>query len=111
MHVSIGPPPSKKFWIAGHKPPALRCDCKLGTASGKGILHRLLSSLPWVDDFFTNLLKLFLFTDMILPYLDDFPLPNVNRTPPTSPRDKIRVFDRRLAAAMSSKPARNWRYA
>lgn len=106
VHVSIGPPPSKKFWIAGCRPPILRVEVHQGCASGRGLLHRILTSLPDLSGIATNLLKLYFLSQMVLPYMDDFPLPNFEKTPKTSPRasPKTRVFDRRRAAEKSAAP-------
>ncbi|KPI87571.1 hypothetical protein ABL78_3368 [Leptomonas seymouri] len=105
VHVSIGPPPSTKFWIGGHKPPILRLEVHQGCASGTGILHRVLTSLPDLSGLMTNLIKLYLFSDMVLPYMDDFPLPSVVKSPKGSQHDlRVRTFDRRRAAKISSKP-------
>jgi hypothetical protein len=105
VHISIGPPPSKKFWIGGHKPPILRLEVHQGCASGRGVLHRVLTSLPDLSGIMTNLIKLYLFSDMVLPYLDDFPLPSVVKSPKASLRDlRVRTFDRQRAAKISSAP-------
>ena len=107
VHISIGPPPSKKFWIGGHKPPILRLEVRQGCASGKGILHRVLTSLPDLSGVVTNLIKLYLFSDMVLPYMDDFPLPSVVKSPKTSLRDlRVRTFDWQRAAKISGAPER-----
>lgn len=108
VHISIGPPPSKKFWIGGHKPPVLRLEVHQGCASGKGILHRVLTSLPDLSGIMTNLIKLYLFSDMVLPYMDDFPLPSVVKSPKSSMRDlRVRTFDRQRAAKISGAPVRS----
>lgn len=113
IRASIGPPPSKKFWIGGHKPPVVRLQVRPGCASGKGILHHILTALPDISGVFTDLIKLYLFSDLILPCMDDFPLPSVGKSPPSSPThgadevdkaDKKVVFDRRRAARMSAAP-------
>ncbi|KPA75683.1 hypothetical protein ABB37_08243 [Leptomonas pyrrhocoris] len=108
VHISIGPPPSNKFWIGGHKPPVLRLEVHQGCASGKGILHRVLTSLPDLSGVMTNLVKLYLFSDMVLPYMDDFPLPSVVKSPKVSQRDlRVRTFDRQRAAKISSAPVQS----
>lgn len=106
VHVSIGSPPSKKFWIAGHKPPVLRIEVHQGCASGKGLLHRILTALPDLSNIITNLLKMYLISDMVLPYMDDFPLPSVEKDAKISLADyaKVRTFDRRRAAEKSAAP-------
>lgn len=108
VHVSVGPPPSKKFWIGGHRPPVLRLEVRQGCASGKGALHRVLTSLPDLSGILTNLLKLYLLSDMVLPYMDDFPLPSVVKSPKGSPKkdSRVRTFDRRRAAEISGAPVR-----
>lgn len=106
VHISIGPPPSKKFWIGGHKPPILRLEVHQGCASGKGVLHRVLTALPDLSGILTNLIKLYLFSDMVLPYMDDFPLPSVVKSPKSSFKDlRVRTFDWKRAAKISGAPA------
>ncbi|KAK7197787.1 putative integral membrane protein conserved region (DUF2404) [Novymonas esmeraldas] len=107
VHLSIGPPPSKKFWIGGHKPPILRLEVHQGCASGKGVLHRVLTALPDLSGIMTNLIKLYLFSDMVLPYMDDFPLPSVVKSPKGSQADlRVRTFDWQRAAKISGAPER-----
>nr|CCC46545.1 conserved hypothetical protein [Trypanosoma vivax Y486] len=88
LRVSIGPPPSKVFWIACLSPPDLSLEVQQGTERGRGPLHWLLTSLPDLSGIFTNLIKLHVLSDMFLPVMDDFPLPNVEKTPPTSPSQR-----------------------
>ncbi|KAG5484517.1 hypothetical protein LSCM1_07892 [Leishmania martiniquensis] len=107
MHVSIGPPPSKIFWIGAHKPPIIRLEVHQGCASGRGVLHRMLTALPNLSGIVTNLVKLYLFTDMVLPYMDDFPLPSVVKSPKGSFADlRVRAFDWQRAAKISGAPQR-----
>ncbi|KAG5505621.1 hypothetical protein JIQ42_08387 [Leishmania sp. Namibia] len=107
VHVSIGPPPSKIFWIGAHKPPIIRLEVHQGCASGKGVLHRMLTALPNLSGIVTNLIKLYLFTDMVLPYMDDFPLPSVVKSPKGSFADlRVRAFDWQRAAKISGAPQR-----
>ncbi|EPY17726.1 hypothetical protein AGDE_16089 [Angomonas deanei] len=103
-HISIGPPPTPKFWIGGHKPPVVRLEVRQGGACGKGLLHRILTSLPDLSGIMTNLIKLYLFSDMILPFMDDFPLPSVESAPKVRVEKKRRTFDRRRAAELSGAP-------
>ncbi|KAI5688955.1 hypothetical protein MNV84_01632 [Leishmania braziliensis] len=105
MHVSIGPPPSKKFWIGAHKLPIVRLEVHQGCASGRGVLHRILTALPNLSGIVTNLIKLYLFSDMVLPYMDDFPLPSVVKSPKASFADlRVRAFDWQRAAKISGAP-------
>ncbi|GET86826.1 hypothetical protein, conserved [Leishmania tarentolae] len=107
VHVSIGPPPSKKFWIGGHKPPIIRLEVRQGCASGKGVLHRILKAVPDLSGIMTSLVKLYLFSDMVLPYMDDFPLPSVVKSPKGSVADlRVRAFDWQRAAKISGAPQR-----
>ncbi|CBZ24680.1 conserved hypothetical protein [Leishmania mexicana MHOM/GT/2001/U1103] len=107
MHVSIGPPPSKAFWVGAHKPPIIRLEVHQGCASGRGVLHRVLTALPDLSIIMTNLVKLYLFSDMVLPYMDDFPLPSVVKSPKDSFADlRVRAFDWQRAAKISSAPHR-----
>ncbi|KAG5509883.1 hypothetical protein JKF63_07528 [Porcisia hertigi] len=107
LYVSIGPPPSKKFWVGAHKPPVLQLEVHQGCASGKGVLHRILRSLPDLSSMVTNFLKLYLFSDMVLPYMEDFPLPSVVRSPKGSFADlRVRTFDWQRAAKISGAPER-----
>eukprot|EP00796_Vickermania_ingenoplastis_P012295 gene12295-8436_t len=108
LHISIGPPPSLKVWIGIHRPPILRVRASQGCSSGRGLLHRVLASLPDMSLILTHALRLYLFSEMILPEMDDFPLPSVEKTPPVSPsksgkKKKKQVFDRTLAAKRSRR--------
>lgn len=111
LHISIGPPPSKKVWVGIHRPPILRVKAQQGCASGKGLLHRLLNSLPDMSGIICNVIRIYLFSEMILPAMDDFPLPSVEETPPNSPThtkpkgEKGNVFDRVRAAQQSGRGA------
>lgn len=82
FRVSVGPPPSKKFWVGSLTPPDLRVKMHQGIATRKGILHRILTSLPDFSPIATNLIKLYLLKEMVLPMMDDFSLPNVEKDPP-----------------------------
>ncbi|ESL07064.1 hypothetical protein TRSC58_05253 [Trypanosoma rangeli SC58] len=106
VRVSVGPPPSKVFWLGGLSPPDLRVEMHQGIQSGRGLLHRILTSLPDLSSIATNLIKLYLLHDMGLPALDDFPLPSIEKTPPSSPQGARRKtwdigFNRHNAAAHS----------
>lgn len=105
IHISIGAPPSKKIWIAGHRPPVLRVQCDQGCASGKGLLHRILTSLPDLSGICGNLLRLYLFSEMILPEMDDYALLSFVSTGPvqTPESSKPMTFDRARAAKESAK--------
>lgn len=87
LRVSVGPPPSKVFWVGCLAPPDVQLEVSQGMESGHGLLHRLLTSLPNLSGIVTKLLKLYLLHEMMLPLMDDFPLPNVEDTPPVTPRD------------------------
>ncbi|CAG9570516.1 conserved hypothetical protein [Leishmania major strain Friedlin] len=105
VHVSIGPPPSKTFWVGAHKPPIIRLEVHQGCASGKGVLHRILTALPDLSGILTNFVKLYLFSDMVLPYMDDFPLPSVVKSLKGSFTDlRVRAFDWQRAAKISGAP-------
>ncbi|CCW70263.1 unnamed protein product [Phytomonas sp. Hart1] len=104
LYVSVSPPPSERFWIGCHVPPELQVEVHQGCASGRGLLHRILISFPNLSTFFTNLIKNYFFKEMVLPFLDDFPLPSLEKTPPISLKGmtkKGRDFDRMRAAALS----------
>lgn len=109
LHISIGPPASKKIWVGLHRPPILRIQANQGCASGKGFLHRILTSLPDISGIVCNLLRLYLFSEMILPEMDDFPLPSIEVTPETSSatnsekRKKGNYFDHKRAAEKSCR--------
>ncbi|EAO00100.1 hypothetical protein C3747_78g105 [Trypanosoma cruzi] len=106
MRVSVGPPPSKKFWLGILSPPDIRLEVHQGMQSGRGFLHRILISLPDLSPIASNLIKLYLMHDMGLPALDDFPLPSIEKTPPSSPNASQKKkwdmrFDRHNAVARS----------
>lgn len=107
LHISIGPPPSKKIWVGLHRPPTLRIQANQGCASGKGFLHRILTSLPDMSDMVCNLLRLYCFSEMILPEMDDFGLPSIEETseaaPTSVPQKPVKGtnFDRARAAEIS----------
>ncbi|KEG10035.1 hypothetical protein DQ04_04271030 [Trypanosoma grayi] len=106
IHMSVGPPPSKTFWLGGLAPPDVRVEVHQGIESGRGLLHLILTSLPDLSNIATNLIKLYLIQDMVLPVMDDFPLPNVEKTPQGSPSKAGKKswntrFDRQNAAARS----------
>lgn len=109
LHISIGPPPSKKIWVGLHRPPILRIQANQGCASGKGLLHRFLTSLPDMSGIVCNLLRLYLFSEMILPEMDDFPLPSIEETTETLPATESKkpakgnYFDHARAAEKSRR--------
>lgn len=77
VHVSLGPPPSNKLWVGFHSPPNIRLEFAQETTTHEGVLSSLLSLLPDMSDLITRIVKVELFEDLLLPNLDDFPLPNV----------------------------------
>lgn len=102
LHISIGPPPSGKVWIGLHRPPIIRVRADQGCASGKGFLHRLLS-IPDMSGIFANLLRVYAFSEMLLPEMDDFALPSVEKPEVAAQKKKAEVFDRRRAAKRSRR--------
>ncbi|KAH9598362.1 hypothetical protein LSM04_004007 [Trypanosoma melophagium] len=106
LRLSVGPPPSKKFWLGLLSPPAVRLEVAPGLSppARRGPLHRLLAALPDLSPVASQLLRLYLLGEMGLPVMDDYPLPSVEKTPPPTPAGRKRWntrFDRRNAAARS----------
>ena len=79
VHVSVGPPPSNKLWLGFHAPPVVTIDFKQEVASHDGVLSAVVALIPDLSDFISNLVKIQLFEDMVLPKMDDLPLPNVEK--------------------------------
>ncbi len=77
VHVSIGAPPSSRMWIGFHSPPVVNIDFKQEVASHDGVLSAVVGLIPDLSDFISNLVKISLFEDMVLPKMEDLPLPNV----------------------------------
>jgi hypothetical protein len=77
MHVSIGPPPTNKFWIGFHSPPSVRLEFTQEVASHDGVLSSILSWIPDLSDTISNFVKVEMFEDMLLPNLDDYTLPHI----------------------------------
>ena len=87
IHLSIGGPPSDKAWIGFHEAPKIQLTIKQEVYTGKerGILSTLVSAIPDLSDLISDVVKVKLFEDMILPNMDDVPLPDVKKTPPSTP--------------------------
>nr|CCD12181.1 unnamed protein product [Trypanosoma congolense IL3000] len=85
LRVSVGPPPTKVFWVGCHAPPDVQLEVSQGLAANCGLLHCLLQKLPDLSGIVRNLVKLYVASEMMLPRMDDFPLPDVEDTPPVSP--------------------------
>jgi hypothetical protein len=98
LHVSIGPPPTNKFWLGFHKPPNVRLDFSQQVAA-EGVLSTVMGLVPDLSDVIANLVKLEVFEDMLLPQMDDFNLPNLGKTPPSSPEVEPRPDPLPLVAA------------
>ncbi|CUG86909.1 Hypothetical protein, putative [Bodo saltans] len=77
MHVSIGPPPTNKFWIGFHSPPNVRLEFTQEVASHEGVLSSILSWIPDLSETISNFVKVEMFEDMLLPNLDDYALPHI----------------------------------
>lgn len=77
VHVSIGPPPTNKFWIGFHAPPSVRIEFVQEVASHEGVLNSLLSLVPDLSETISNFVKVELFEDMLLPNMECYELPNV----------------------------------
>lgn len=75
MRFNVGPPPTKKFWLGGPRPPQLRLESTQEVASHDGILNAVLNLLPDMSQVMSNIVRYMLFEDMVLPNLDDFPWP------------------------------------
>ncbi|ORC85878.1 uncharacterized protein TM35_000321930 [Trypanosoma theileri] len=106
LRLSVGPPPSKKFWLGLLSPPTVRLTVAPGLSppAAHGPLHRLIAALPDLSHVASQLLHLYLLDEMGLPVMDDYPLPSVQKTPPASPHNRKSwntKFDRKNAAAHS----------
>ncbi|PBJ69730.1 hypothetical protein BCY84_19430 [Trypanosoma cruzi cruzi] len=84
MRLSIGPPPSTKIWVGSPRPPQLRLEFTQEVASHDGILNAVLKLMPDMSLVMSNVVKVKLFEDMLLPSMEDFPLPCFSYSPPSS---------------------------
>ncbi|KAG8346662.1 hypothetical protein ERJ75_001765200 [Trypanosoma vivax] len=84
MRLSVGPPPSKKVWLGGSRTPHLQLDFSQEVATNDGLLHTFLKILPDLSLIVSNVVKVKLFEDMVLPSMEDFPLFSVRDSPPSS---------------------------
>ncbi|RNF26368.1 uncharacterized protein Tco025E_01328 [Trypanosoma conorhini] len=97
MRLSVGPPPSAKIWVGAPRPPQLRLEFAQEVASHDGILNAVLKLMPDMSDFASNVVKVMLFEDMVLPSMEDLPLPCFSYSPP--PRRRARRCLTRTARA------------
>ncbi|ORC85879.1 uncharacterized protein TM35_000321940 [Trypanosoma theileri] len=102
MRLSVGPPPSNKLWIGSSRTPQLRLEFTQEVASHDGLLHAVLNLIPDMSKVMTNIVKVKLFEDMILPSMDDFPLPCLSYSPPSSEPDSPTVDDTRSTSMITS---------
>ena len=91
LRVTINPPPSNSMWVGFDGPPDLKVSFSQEVVISKrnSLLERAVSHIPDLSEVVTELIKWKLFDDMILPYQDDFPVPNIEDTPPSSPLDFV----------------------
>ena len=87
LHVSIGAPPSRKMWLGFHELPEVDVEISIDRIQTESALaHLVVSAIPDLSELITNIVREKLFEDLTLPHLDDFPVPNVEKTPPPTPR-------------------------
>lgn len=79
MRFRIAPPPTDKFWLAVPKPPQLRLDFTQEVASHDGFLNAFMSIIPDMSKVMSNIVRVMLFDDMLLPSYDDFPWPVIGK--------------------------------
>jgi hypothetical protein len=72
MHVHISPPPANKLWIGFYSPPVL--DMKVETEIGS---KYKLVNIPKIADIIVNKLQSEMIKMMVLPEMDDWPVPSV----------------------------------
>ncbi|RNF09321.1 hypothetical protein TraAM80_02270 [Trypanosoma rangeli] len=84
MRLRVGPPPSSKIWVGGPRPPQLRLEFTQEVASHDGILNAVLKLMPDMSVVMSNVVKVMLFEDMVLPSMEDLPLPCFGYSPPSS---------------------------
>ncbi|ESL10162.1 hypothetical protein TRSC58_02109 [Trypanosoma rangeli SC58] len=84
MRLRVGPPPSSKIWVGSPRPPQLRLEFTQEVASHDGILNAVLKLMPDMSVVMSNVVKVMLFEDMVLPSMEDLPLPCFGYSPPSS---------------------------
>nr|CCD12182.1 unnamed protein product [Trypanosoma congolense IL3000] len=84
MRLSVGPPPSAKVWLSSPQTPHLQLEFAREVAECDGFLYSLLKLLPDMSAIMTTVVKVKLFEDMVLPSMEDFPLPCISYSPPSS---------------------------
>ncbi|KEG10036.1 hypothetical protein DQ04_04271040 [Trypanosoma grayi] len=87
MRLSVGPPPTGKIWVGSSRLPQLRLEFTQEVASHDGLLNAVLKLMPDMSVVMTNVVKVKLFEDMLLPSMEDFPLPCFSYSPNSSDRD------------------------
>jgi len=86
VHFSVGAPPSNKMWIGFHEAPQLKLDFHqdIHLPPELNFLSAAVRSID-LSEVVSAVVKESLFEDMVLPYMDDLPIPNVGPTPPSTP--------------------------
>ncbi|SCU67546.1 Putative integral membrane protein conserved region (DUF2404), putative [Trypanosoma equiperdum] len=84
VRLNVGPPPSAKIWLSSPHTPHLQLEFTQEVATNDGFLHTLLKLLPDMSAIMTTIVKVKLFEDMLLPSMDDFPLPCLSYSPSSS---------------------------
>ncbi|KAH9598334.1 hypothetical protein LSM04_002779 [Trypanosoma melophagium] len=102
MRLSVGPPPSNKMWVGSSRTPQLRLEFIQEVASHDGLLHAVLNLIPDMSKLMTTIVKVKLFEDMILPSMDDFPLPCLSYSPPSSEPDSPLAEDAQSGSILTA---------
>ncbi|CCW65843.1 unnamed protein product [Phytomonas sp. EM1] len=78
---SVSPPPTQLCWIGTSTLPQLRLQFTQEVPSHDGILHILTKIMPNMNQLVSDLVRVKLFEDMVLPNMEDFPWPGLPDNP------------------------------
>lgn len=87
LHVHITTPPSNKIWIGFYEPPSV--ELAINTEIGS---KYKLSNIPKLANIIANKIKQEMIEMMVLPEMDDWPIPNV-KPPPGRPKPELRKWE------------------
>lgn len=83
-HLTVGAPPSNKMWLGFHEQPNLELEFHQDISVPSQLFASVIRDID-LSEVVSEVVKVKLFEDMILPFQDDLPIPNVGPTPPSSP--------------------------
>ncbi|CCW70262.1 unnamed protein product [Phytomonas sp. Hart1] len=76
--LCVGPPPTQLCWIGTSMLPQLRLQFTQEVPSHDGILHILTKIMPNMNQLVSDLVKVKLFEDMVLPNMEEYPWPTLH---------------------------------